>query len=101
MIQRRTPTTDQWPHLMRQLLDSEASHAKTSSSPRRGIDDVVSLAAHALELHAAQALRTRATAERWSAEGRVGPAATPRSVPLVRSATPAATSAGGQMDRKG
>ena len=98
MIQRRTPTTDQWPHLMRQLLDSEASHAETSSNPRRGIDDVVSLAAHALELHAAQALRTRATAERWGAEGRV---VTPRSVPLVRSATPAGVPAGSQMDRKG
>ncbi|MBI3789769.1 MAG: hypothetical protein HY275_02690 [Gemmatimonadetes bacterium] len=96
---------DRWPALMRQLLDSAAARGESSAAPNEQLDDVVVLAAHALEHHATQARRVRTTALQWHQEGQVAAAAPPKggseAVPFVGARSPTPFRAGKTVDRKG
>lgn len=99
---------DRWPALMRQLLDSAVQGGETAPAPVPSVDDVVALAAHALEHHAGQARKVRATARQWHDAGQhAAEAVTPRRPtpihppPFVGSRSQTPFLAGKAVDRKG
>jgi hypothetical protein len=103
---RGEASPERWPQLMRQLLDAATAQRESSPAPSSAADDIVALAAHALDLHAGRIQRTRATAEQWQREAR--PTAPlvlqdqgAKPVPFLgaRSTTP--LRAGRTVDRKG
>ncbi len=103
---RGEASPERWPQLMRQALEAAAAQHTSSPAPPSAADDVVALAAHALDFHAGRVERVRQTAEQWGREARLpnnlnvlGQTQPPTPFLGARATTP--FRAGRTVDRKG